>query len=115
MLKFLTANTKKCFKYLKNTNTLIKTKYDNKYPIGFNKFNFSSFNSIENEEESGEIYEMEREENNPKRNTKPFYKTETSKYNLNAEEYFKEFLAADEESLKIPLDKEIYEFLKSIK
>ena len=115
MFKFLTTNTKKCCKYLKNTNSPFKTQYDNKYPIGFNKFNFSNFNSIENEEESGEIFEIEREENNPKRNTKTFYKPETSKSNINAEEYFKEFLAADEESLKIPLDKEIYEFLKSIK
>jgi hypothetical protein len=93
----------------------IKNHYDNKCAIRFNKFNFSNFYSNENEEESGEFYEMEREENNPKRNTKTFYKPETSKSNLNSEEYFKEFLATDEESLKFPLDKEIFEFLKSIK
>lgn len=76
----------------------------------FNKFHISYFSTNEVEEESIELNETERDENQ-KRNVRTQIKQETIKNNLSIEDIIKEFVAIESQTLKSSVDKEIHEFL----
>ena len=106
------------FRSLNRTKSLIKlsSKHNLNLNLQFNriknliKFNQKNYNSNELDEESVEFIEIEREDN-PKRSGRNQLKFETYKSNINPDEFFKEFMSLEFDSLKTPVDKEIYEFL----
>ena len=75
------------------------------------KYNQKNFNSNELDEESVELFEIEREDNS-KRNGKNQVKFETYKSNIYPDDFLKEFMSLDFDTLKTPVDKEIHEYLE---
>jgi hypothetical protein len=75
------------------------------------KYNQKNFNSNELDEDSVEFIEIEREDNS-KRNGKNHLKFETYKSNIYPDEFLKEFMSLEFDTLKTPVDKEIHEFLE---